>query len=810
MRKKKTMNRLLSLALCLSAPVSSMLLCTEPLLAQETAPAEVELPDVSDKKPNGQWGTANYYLLEDGTLYFGPGKTTATPKKFYLASYVTRIVSHPDFDTSALTSMYEMFNNYEKLEDISGLATWDISNVTTMYGAFSNSKIRNVDALSSWYSEKLWGINSMFYNCTELTDISGLAKLGQGGLLRDMNGTFNGCSSLTSLDGLQNWTGHLDSLDSMSSTFDGCTSLKDISALAEWKTPNLTNLCQTFNSCPISDLSAFTDWDVSKVSGFSGTFTNNEMLISLHGLENWNTQSATGYSQMFENCTKLVDVNAMKNWTTTKWFTADNILNNTAVSRLDLSGWNTAQMFFSDQSSSLFSKPLTSIKLSSSYMAMIRPNKQALIRSKDSDSYGDSWVSAKLHGPYTSAELTDGTVTWDEEMDGWWGRAKPAVLQDDEHGMKADIYLPAGVETALPLNVEGFDGSPFHSKLIGWKKDGSDEMITSYSAALDEENIVLHPVWEIEDATTVWSFDANGGTGSIDDISINSKETETKTIPDCAFTREDYRFTGWNTAADGSGETMQAGDALQVDFDQEARTLYAQWEKIPSHTVTFDSNGGTGSMEALNWKGEEAKTLTKNVFIRTDYEFTGWNTAADGSGTAYADEAVIEGSDSDQTITLYAQWKKIPSHTVTFNANGGTGSMETLSWKGEASNSLPENAFSRKWYIFTGWNTAADGSGTAYANLAEVPGGNEDSSLTLYAQWELHLNYDLLNTAIAKGESLKGKTFSGTGNEDLQSALSTAAAVRESALSQDAVDDAALALNQALLNLRLTVDNPLP
>lgn len=80
MRKKKTMNRLLSLALCLSAPVSSMLLCTEPLLAQETAPAEVELPDVSDKKPNGQWGTANYYLLEDGTLYFGPGKTTAHRK----------------------------------------------------------------------------------------------------------------------------------------------------------------------------------------------------------------------------------------------------------------------------------------------------------------------------------------------------------------------------------------------------------------------------------------------------------------------------------------------------------------------------------------------------------------------------------------------------------------------------------------------------------------------------------------------------------------------------------------------------------
>ena len=64
--------------------------------------------------------------------------------------------------------------------------------------------------------------------------------------------------------------------------------------------------------------------------------------------------------------------------------------------------------------------------------------------------------------------------------------------------------------------------------------------------------------------------------------------------------------------------------------------------------------------------------LTTNTFTRTGYSFSGWNTDSSGTGTAYANNAVYSFA---ADITLYAQWTALPNHTVTFNANGGTGTM---------------------------------------------------------------------------------------------------------------------------------------
>ena len=61
--------------------------------------------------------------------------------------------------------------------------------------------------------------------------------------------------------------------------------------------------------------------------------------------------------------------------------------------------------------------------------------------------------------------------------------------------------------------------------------------------------------------------------------------------------------------------------------------------------------------------------LSTNAFSRTGYAFAGWNSAADGSGTAYADGA----SDPfTANVTLFAQWTVNASYTVTFNGNGST------------------------------------------------------------------------------------------------------------------------------------------
>ena len=58
-------------------------------------------------------------------------------------------------------------------------------------------------------------------------------------------------------------------------------------------------------------------------------------------------------------------------------------------------------------------------------------------------------------------------------------------------------------------------------------------------------------------------------------------------------------------------------------------------------------------------------------------------------------------------LTLYAQWTALPNHTVTFNANGGTGTMSTQT--ANVPTALTLNAFTRIGYTFSGWNTAASG-----------------------------------------------------------------------------------------------------
>ena len=147
--------------------------------------------------------------------------------------------------------------------------------------------------------------------------------------------------------------------------------------------------------------------------------------------------------------------------------------------------------------------------------------------------------------------------------------------------------------------------------------------------------------------------------------------------------------------------------------------------EVPGHTVIFNNNGGSGSMS--NQTAFVPTALTLNTFTRTGYTFSGWNTASDGSGTGYADGATY---DFSADATLYAQWTALPSHTVTFNANGGTGSMSNQTTN--VPTALTLNTFTRTGYSFNGWNTASNGSGTSYADGA-VYAFSADA--TLYAQW---------------------------------------------------------------------------
>ena len=85
---------------------------------------------------------------------------------------------------------------------------------------------------------------------------------------------------------------------------------------------------------------------------------------------------------------------------------------------------------------------------------------------------------------------------------------------------------------------------------------------------------------------------------------------------------------------------------------------YAKETRSSTYKIKFHSNGGTGSMQEMTVRYNETTNLTKNTFTLENYNFVGWNTEADGSGTDYQDEQEINQTEylDENEINLYAQW----------------------------------------------------------------------------------------------------------------------------------------------------------
>ncbi len=229
------------------------------------------------------------------------------------------------------------------------------------------------------------------------------------------------------------------------------------------------------------------------------------------------------------------------------------------------------------------------------------------------------------------------------------------------------------------------------------------------------------------------SFDANGGEGAMDPVTVNADAEYT--APECAFTAPDgQEFDCW-TNADGT-ETYPAGTSLGLLAGD--TTLYAKWKDVEpapvTHfTVSFDANGGTGEMAPADVDADAEYTVPASTFTAPSGKvFDSWNTAADGTGTKYMPQ---DAPAIHENMTLFAQWVAAPATkcTVTFDANGGAGSMDALTADLGTTVTLPASTFTRDGYVFAGWNTAADGTGTAIVNGGQLTLG---SDATLYAQWK--------------------------------------------------------------------------
>lgn len=207
---------------------------------------------------------------------------------------------------------------------------------------------------------------------------------------------------------------------------------------------------------------------------------------------------------------------------------------------------------------------------------------------------------------------------------------------------------------------------------------------------------------------------------------------DTQAIGANGWTVDGYTFIGWNTSADGKGTAYAPGTTWTANG---TLTLYAQWTPGQA-SLTYDGNGATGGKtDPQTGKTDEKINVRDNGFTRDGYTFVTWNTQADCKGNAVKpnSEWTLRGSS-----TLYACWAG-NAQTLTYHGNGATGG-NTAAQSGKTGDELTTNAngFTRDGYTFVRWDTAKDGSGTAYgegkngvSQYTMKPAGND-----LYAIWK--------------------------------------------------------------------------
>lgn len=207
---------------------------------------------------------------------------------------------------------------------------------------------------------------------------------------------------------------------------------------------------------------------------------------------------------------------------------------------------------------------------------------------------------------------------------------------------------------------------------------------------------------------------------------------DTPTIGQNGWTIDGYTFAGWATSPDGGGTKYAPGASWTANG---TLTLYAQW--TPGEAgLTYDGNGATGGKtDPQNGVTDQKVNVRQNGFTRDGYTFVTWNTQADCKGNAVKpnSEWTLRGSS-----TLYACWAGV-AQTLTYHGNGATGG-NTAAQSGHTGDELTTNAngFTRDGYTFVRWDTAKDGSGTAYGEgkngvgrYTMKPAGND-----LYAIWQ--------------------------------------------------------------------------
>ena len=622
---------------------------------------------------------------------FDTGSVTNMSYMFDSCSSLTSL-DVSGFDTSNVTNMQNMFNSCSSLTvlDVNGLDTSSVTNMSYMFN--SCSSLTSLD-VSGFDTSKAVNMYSMFQNCSGLTsvDVSGFDT----GSATNMKSMFGGCSGLTSIDVSGFDTG---SATNMSYIFAGCSKLTSLD-VGGFDTGDVTSMQSMFSSCSGLTSLDVSGFDTGSVTNMSSMFDGCKGLTSLD-VSGFDTGNVTNMGNMFNGCSGLttLDVSGFDtgNVTNMSYMFYDSAIMNLG----DLSGWNTSKV--TDMSYMFKSSAATSLDLSGWDTSNVTNMTNMFYNSKATSLDLSGWDTSNVTNisyMFPSSKVEE--ITLGEHFN---FKGKNTTSTNRQALLPAP---PAPATTGKWIREDGTVDAKTPEEL----RDNYDANAAVWAGKW---------VWDVRSDYAVVRFDTRGGYTAQTQVAVNP--IVPVTVPEAS--RPAYILTGWNTAADGSGTSYQPGDTFTPEGGK-MTTLYAQWEQAAQYTVKhYQQNtqlSGYDLAETETFYGPKNGQVTPEVKTYENFKSPSAQT--------------VTVAEDNSTVVEY-HYDRV-TYTIAFNGNGATsGSVEDQHMIGGITQRLHDNKFKKDNAVFNGWNTKADGTGTAYGDAQTVSGlAGDGETFTLYAQW---------------------------------------------------------------------------
>ncbi len=317
--------------------------------------------------------------------------------------------------------------------------------------------------------------------------------------------------------------------------------------------------------------------------------------------------------------------------------------------------------------------------------------------------------------PSFNPRTTTDSITIDNTNSYWVKRTSTTSLWGGFAGNTPVAYNDGKTNYGYTFRVVANDGYQLdYSNLKVFYNEGEVTSTVEVSKGYSWGAYVTVDLGKANGTPVVYTITFNSNDGSsVESQNVNAGEKLAEPTP--APTKEGFTFDGWYEDSTFS---------KKFDFNTpitDSMTLYAKWIEN-KYTLTFDANGGTGSMTPIaDLTGEY--TLPANGFTApSGKQFKGWSLTTDG--------AIVTKVDMTENKTVYAIWEDIPvvTYTVTFDVNGGTSVASQNVNAGEKATE-PTPAPTKEGFTFDGWYEDATLNTKFDFNTQIV------SEITLYAKW---------------------------------------------------------------------------